>query len=104
MIAVALVGALALAGPLLAQERQYRTVESGRLESVSVTPLSVTIDGRVYSVTAETHLRGRALVGEPNTVASTLRSVVGRSVGYDWYQDPGQRPVVTTIMPFTEEQ
>lgn len=108
-VRMALVALLALqagayTGDARAQERERRSEESGRVESVSATPLSVTIDGRVYAVTPETHLRGRALVGEPAVVASTLRTVVGRDVGYSWFRDPGRQPVIVTIVPIEMER
>lgn len=100
----ALVGALILSGPVVAQEREYQSVESGRLESVSAAPLSVTIDGRVYVVNQETHLRGRALTAAPEAVVSALRAVAGQDVGYSWYREPGQQPVVQAIVPIPKER
>lgn len=89
---------------LAENEREYFTVESGRVQNVSATPLSITIENQVLLVTEDTHLDGRVLKGEDGTIASRLRSLVGRDVGYDWYRVPGNRPVVVTLVPVKVEQ
>lgn len=104
-IALLLALGLTAGGSALAEsEREHFTVESGRLQSVSATPLSVTIDNQVLLVTEETHLDGHALKGEDGAIAARLRRLVGRDVGYDWYRVPGNRPVVVTMTPIKVEQ
>lgn len=85
-------------------ERDIHMVEIGRVNGVNGAPVSITIDNRAYAVSEETYVDGNALKGDNNAMAKTLRKLVGRDVGYGWYQTPGQQPVVVNIMPFKAEQ
>jgi hypothetical protein len=102
VMGVAVAMAALLTPPQLQAQDNFlgiHTVEVGRVQSVSVTPLSVTIDGRVFLVTEEFQLDGRKLTGDVTRIAAKLRTVAGKDAGYDWYQKPGQRPVVVSIVP-----
>lgn len=85
-------------------ERDIHMVEMGRVNGVNGAPVSITIDNRSYAVSEETYVDGNALKGDNNEMARTLRKLVGRDVGYGWYQTPGHQPVVINIMPFKAEQ
>ncbi|MBI1904767.1 MAG: hypothetical protein HYS20_00800 [Rhodocyclales bacterium] len=85
-------------------ERDIHTVEIGRVNGVNGAPVSITIDNRAYAVTEEIYVDGSPLKGDNNAMAKTLRRLVGRDVGYGWYQTPGHQPVVVNIMPFKAEK
>lgn len=85
-------------------ERDIHMVEVGRVNGVNGTPVSINIDNRAYAVSEETYVDGNALKGDNNAMAKTLRRLVGRDVGYGWYQTPGHQPMLISIMPFKAEQ
>lgn len=85
-------------------ERDIHMVEIGRVNGVNGAPVSIAIDNRTYSVTEETTVDGNALKGDNNAMAKTLRKLVGRDVGYGWYQTPGQQPVVVNVMSIKAQQ
>ena len=103
--ATLLISGLAVAQQQVAPavERDIHMVEVGRVNGVNGTPVSITIDNRLYSVTDETYVDGNALKGNNNEMAKALRKLVGRDVGYGWYQAPGHSPVVVNIVQFKEQ-